>query len=409
MLIFSAFFSGLEIAFLSANKLRIELKSNQGKRWARILSEYFKSPSEFISTILVGNNVALVIYGATMEEIFRPYFQSEPFFFPSFLALICATLISTVIVLITAEFLPKALFRLNPSGILAILIYPFELFYYLLWPFVQLVMWLSKIILQKVFKREFTEKTPVFTKIDLDHFISQSAQHTERDEESDVDTEILKNALDFGNVKVRDCLVPRTDIVGVDINTDIPSLIDLIVESQHSKILVYEENIDNIIGYVHHLDLQKKPESIRSILIPILITNESRSAHEMLNEFSTTQKSIALVVDEYGGTAGVITIEDIMEEIFGEIEDEHDDREEEEVMVLDDGYLIEAKVEVDLLNEKFGLKLEKGEYETLGGYIVAKLESIPQQGEVFVLGNYEVEILKASENRIEKVKMKDLE
>ncbi len=409
MLVFSAFFSGLEIAFLSANKLRIELKSNQGKTWARILSEYFKSPSEFISTILVGNNISLVIYGATMEEIFRPYFESDPFYFPSFLALICATLISTVVVLITAEFLPKALFRLNPSGILAALIYPFQFFYYLLWPFVRFVMWLSKDILQRVLKREFTEKTPVFTKIDLDHFISQSAQHTEQDEESEVDTEILKNALDFGNVKVRDCLVPRTEIIAVDINTNIPSLIDLIIESQHSKILVYEENIDNIIGYVHHLDLQKKPKTIKSILMPILITNESRSAHDMLNEFSTTQKSIALVVDEYGGTAGVITIEDIMEEIFGEIEDEHDDREEEEVLVLNDGYIIEAKVEVDMLNEKYGLKLDKGEYETLGGYVVSKLEDIPKQGEVFILGNYEVEIIKASENRIEKLKLKDLE
>ncbi|MFY0644738.1 MAG: HlyC/CorC family transporter [Bacteroidia bacterium] len=410
MLLFSAFFSGLEIAFLSANRLRIELKSNQGKHWARICSDYFKSPSEFISTILVGNNIALVIYGATMEEIFRPLFMGDPYNLPSFVALILATLISTVIVLTTAEFLPKALFRLNPSGILSILIYPFQFFYYLLWPFVRFVMWLSKKVLRRVFNKDFTEKTPEFTRIDLDHFISQSAQHSDRNEESDVDTDILKNALDFSNVKVRDCLVPRTDIVAVDILTDIDELIDVIISSQHSKILVYEENIDHVIGYVHHIDLQKKPASIESILMPILITNESRSAHDMLNEFSKTQKSIALVVDEYGGTAGVITIEDIMEEIFGEIEDEHDDREEDhEAIELEDGYVFSAKMEVDAINERFDLKMNEGEYETLGGFIVAKLEDIPNQGDIFVIDNFEIEILAASETRIERVKLKHLE
>ena len=317
MLILSAFFSGLEIAFITANKLRIELKSNQGVHWAKLCSNYLKAPSKFISTILVGNNVALVIYGITMEEIIRPKFQS----FGSAPSLIMATVISTAIVLITAEFLPKALFRLNPSGILSVLIYPFQLFYFLLWPLVQFVIWLSRTILNTVLKTDFTEKTPAFSKIDLDHFISQSSHQSSDGEDPDVDTDILKNALDFGNVKVRDCLIPRTEITAIDIEATIKELEKLFIESQHSKILVYKENLDNIIGYVHHLDLHKKPKSIKSILIPILITNESKSANEMLNEFSKSQKSIALVVDEYGGTAGIITVEDIMEEIFGEIED----------------------------------------------------------------------------------------
>ncbi|MEY2924194.1 MAG: hypothetical protein RLZZ337_742 [Bacteroidota bacterium] len=409
MLILSAFFSGLEIAFISANKLRIELKSNQGIHWAKMCSSYLKAPSKFISTILVGNNVALVIYGITMEEIIRPKFQAIGFGPAS--SLVFATVISTAVVLITAEFLPKALFRLNPSGILSVLIYPFQLFYVLLWPLVQFVIWLSRTLLNSILKMDFTEKTPAFSKIDLDHFISQSSHQSSDGEDPDVDTEILKNALDFGNVKVRDCQIPRTEITAIDIESTIKELEKMFIESQHSKILVYKENLDNIIGYVHHLDLHKKPKSIKSILIPILITNESKSANEMLNEFSKSQKSIALVVDEYGGTAGIITVEDIMEEIFGEIEDEHDDVAEENEMVSEDEdiYTFAAKLEVDYLNEKYDLKIPEGDYETLGGFVLANLEEIPKVDEVFVIDKYEIRILEASEQRIERLEMKYLE
>ncbi|MDA8886726.1 hemolysin family protein [Bacteroidia bacterium] len=401
-LILSAFFSGLEIAFISANRLRIELKSNQGKHWAKLCSSYIKSPSKFISTILVGNNVALVIYGITMEEILRPQFEM----WGPFPALLIATLISTGIVLITAEFLPKALFRLNPSGILSVLIYPFQVFYFVLWPIVRFVIWLSNTILSKMLKAEFTEEAPAFSKVDLDHFISQSSQSTGEGEEQDVDTDILKNALDFGNVKVRDCLVPRTEVTAIDIDSTIEELEELFVESQHSKLLVFKENMDNIIGYVHHLELHKKPKSIKSVLIPILITNEARSANDMLNEFSQTRKSIALVVDEYGGTAGIITVEDIMEEIFGEIQDEHDEVEVATEKVTDDGvYTLSAKTEVDYLNEKYDLKIPAGEYETLGGFVLANLEDIPRAGEVFVIDNFEIKILVAAEQRIDSVEL----
>lgn len=405
-LILSAFFSGLEIAFISANKLRIELKSNQGKHWAKLCSNYLKAPSKFISTILVGNNIALVVYGITMEEILRPQFE----YLGSFPALLIATLISTGIVLLTAEFLPKALFRLNPSGILSVLIYPFQLFYVLLWPLVVFVIWLSNTVLSKIFKTEFTEESPAFSKVDLDHFISQSAQNSSEGEDPDVDTDILKNALDFGNVKVRDCLVPRTEITAIDIDSTIKDLEALLIESQHSKILVYKENVDNIIGYIHHLDLHKKPKSIKSILIPILITNESKSANDMLNEFSRTHKSIALVVDEYGGTAGIITVEDIMEEIFGEIEDEHDEVIEEDEQVSEDGvYQLSAQLEVDYLNEKYELNIPDGDYETIGGFVLANLEDIPKEGEVFVIENFEVKVLLASEQKIEKIEFKILD
>lgn len=412
-LLLSAFFSGLEIAFISANKLRIELKSNQGKQWAIMCSSYLKSPSKFISTILVGNNIALVVYGITMEEIFRPKF--EVLYAPyidntAFLALLSATLVSTAVVLLTAEFLPKALFRLNPSGILSILIYPFQIFYVLLWPLVVFVIWLSNNILGKLLNTDFTEKTPAFGKVDLDHFISQSAQSHTEGEEPEVDTDILKNALDFGNVKVRDCLVPRTEITAISSDATIKELEELFIESQHSKILVYKENIDHIVGYAHHLDLHKKPKSIKSVLIPILITNESKAANDMLNEFSKTQKSIALVVDEYGGTAGIITVEDIMEEIFGEIQDEHDEVTEEDEQVLDDGvYVLSAKLEVDYINEKYEVNIPTGEYETLGGFVLANLEDIPSEGEVFVIENFEVKILEASEQRIERLELKILE
>ncbi len=407
-LILSGFFSGLEIAFISANKLRIELKSNQGERWAKMCSNYIKAPSKFISTILVGNNIALVVYGITMEEIFRPKF--EMLGLSTFPALLSATIISTVIVLITAEFLPKALFRLNPSGILKVLIYPFQVFYVLLWPLVQFVIWLSNKALNAFLPGKFTEETPAFGKVDLDHFISQSAQSGSDNEDQEVDTEILKNALDFGNVKVRDCLVPRTDITAIDGDSTIKELEKLFVESRHSKILVYRENIDNIIGYTHHLDLHKKPKTIKSILIPILITNESKSASDLLNEFSRTQKSIALVVDEYGGTAGIITVEDIMEEIFGEIEDEHDEVEEENEVLREDGvFELSAKLEIDYLNEKYDLDLPEGDYETLGGFVVSNLEDIPSAGEVFIIDNFEIRILEASEQKIERIALSVVE
>ncbi len=405
MLILSAFFSGLEIAFISANKLRIELKSNQGKHWAKMCSSYIKSPSKFISTLLVGNNIALVIYGITMEEIFRPKIE-DAFGFSAFPALLFATFISTAIVLITAEFLPKALFRLNPSGILSVLIYPFQVFYVLLWPIVQFVLWLSNKVLNGLIPGDFTEEIPAFGKVDLDHFILQSAQSSVDGDDQEVDTEILKNALDFGNVKVRDCLVPRTEITAIDTSSSINDLEQLFIDTQHSKILVFQENVDNIIGYTHHLDLHKKPKTIKSILIPILITNESKSANDMLNEFSRTQKSIALVVDEYGGTAGIITVEDIMEEIFGEIEDEHDEVEEENELVTDEGvYQLNAKLEVDYINEKYELHIPEGDYETIGGFVLSNLEDIPKTDDIFVIDNFEIRILEASEQKIERLEL----
>lgn len=404
MLILSAFFSGLEIAFLSSNKLRIELKSNQGVRWASICSKYIKQPSKFISTILVGNNIALVVYGIVMEELLR-YAILQPYLGGTSEAvqLLVATLISTFFVITLAEFLPKALFRLNPSGILSILIYPFQLFAFLLMPVVRFTLWLAKAVLQLILRKEFTEESPAFTKMDLDYYIMQSQKNV-TEENREVDTDILKNALDFGNVKVRDCLIPRTEIVGIEYNDSVENLERMFIESGHSKILVYKDNIDHIIGYVHHIDMFKRPESIQSILIPIMITNEAKQANELLNEFTLRRKSIALVVDEFGGTAGIVTTEDIIEEIFGEIEDEHDENDDiVDKKISDLEYEFSAKLEVDYLNEEYHLNIPEGEYDTLGGFIIAHHESIPEEGEVVVIEPFHFKILSSQGNRLELV------
>lgn len=397
----AAFFSGLEIAFVSANKLRIELKSKQGSAWATLVSDYYKSPSRFISTILVAYNVVLVIYGIFIGKTLAD--MLDPFHFSRVSNLLISTVISTIIVLFTADFLPKALFRINPNFILSIFIYPFQLFYYLLWPIVQFTIWLSKKVLRLLTSQVFVETAPAFTKVDLGHFISETLQDNRK---SEVDAEILKNALDFSTVRVRNCVVPRTDLVAIDVDETMDALRDLFIESRHSKILVYRDSIDNIIGYVHQIDMFKKPKSIKSVLMPILITNESRTAQQMLNEFVKKRKSIALVVDEFGGTAGIITVEDIMEEILGEIEDEHDDDNHiTEKQIGENEYEFSASLEVDYLNEKYDFNIPEGEYETLAGYIIAEHGSIPSEGEILTIQRFRVTILKFDEARIDLVRM----
>jgi CBS domain containing-hemolysin-like protein len=404
----SAFFSGLEIAFLSANKLRIELSNAQGKKWAFYVSEFIKSPSKFLSTILVGNNLALVIYGILMEEAL-----SKKFTFPfkiiddNFTSLIFITLISTAIIVLIAEFLPKALFKISPSAILSVLIYPFKLAYIILWPLTSLVIRFSEWVLRKIFKSDDFEQKPIFSKVDLDHFVELGLDNTTKDEETDVATEIFKNALDFSSIQVRDCVVPRTELVSVSLDSSINELEELFQSSRHSKILVFKDSIDNVIGYVHHLDLFKHPESIKSILHSIPVTSETKSAQLMLEEFSQLKKSIALVVDEYGGTAGIITVEDIMEEVLGEIDDEHDETDSTVEVVIDKNhYQFSAQLEIDYLNEKYELNLPDGDYETLGGFIVSELEDIPQEGDEFNIKNFYIKVIKASDRKIETVELK---
>jgi CBS domain containing-hemolysin-like protein len=397
----AAFFSGLEIAFVSASKLRVELKNKQGSHWASLVSDYYKSPSRFISTILVAYNIALVLYGIFIGKALSDLLHK--FNLSGISDLLVSTLISTVIVLFTADFLPKALFRINPDFILSIFIYPFQLFYYTLWPIVQFVIWSSKKILRLLTSQTFIETAPAFTKVDLGHFISETLKDNKK---SEVDAEILQNALDFSAVRVRDCFVPRTDLVAIELHDSMENLLELFKESRHSKILVYRDTIDNIIGYVHQVDLFKKPSTIKSILMPIIITNQSRTAQQMLNELVKKRKSIALVVDEFGGTAGIVTIEDIMEEILGEIDDEHDDDNHlVEKHISENEFEFSASLQVDHLNEKYGFNIPEGDYETLAGYIISEYGSIPQVGEVLKIQRFKVEILKFDEARIDLVRL----
>lgn len=401
----AAFFSGLEIAFVSANKLRIELLSKQGSRWAFIVSDYYKSPSRFISTILVAYNIVLVIYGIFIGDVLNELLLSLNL--SGFSNLLISTVISTIIVLFTADFLPKALFRINPNFILSIFIYPFQLVYFTLWPIVKFVIWMSKKVLKLLTDQVFIETAPAFTKVDLGHFISETLQDTRK---SEVDAEILKNALDFSAVRVRDCIVPRTDLIAIEINASMDELLELFKSSYHSKILVYQDSIDNIIGYVHQVDLFKNPKSIKSILMPILITNESRTAQQMLNEFVKKRKSIALVVDEFGGTAGIITVEDIMEEILGEIDDEHDhDNDIVEKRISETEFEFSGSLEVDYLNETYGFNIPEGEYETLAGFIIAESGHIPAEGETIAIQRFRAKILKFDEARIELVRLEIME
>jgi CBS domain containing-hemolysin-like protein len=348
-----------------------------------------------------------------MEQLLNKRFQNAlPFTIidENFTTLIIITLISTIIVVLFAEFLPKALFRISPSFLLSFLIYPFKVFYFILWPIVNLVIIFSQFFIKKFLKIEVFENQPIFSKVDLDHFVEMGLDQNPLDDEMDVATEIFKNALDFSNVSVRDCLVPRTDLVTISLDENIAFLEKLFIESRHSKILVFKDSIDNIVGYVHHLDLYKKPKSLKSILHSIPVVSETKSARLMLEDFSKLKKSIALVVDEYGGTSGIITVEDIMEEVFGEIDDEHDDLDSNDEIVLDDNhYQLSAQLEIDYLNEKYHLNLPEGDYETLGGFIVSELENIPEVNDEFQINNFQIKVLEATDRRIERLELKALD
>lgn len=402
-LLFSAFFSGIEIAFISANKLRIELQNKQGFFNAKILSWYLKDPSKFISTTLIGNNIALVIYGIYCGEILDTMLATS--IQSQFWKLILITSISTVIVLITAEFIPKVLFRINPDFVLNLFIIPFHICYFLLWPIVTFILWISKSLIKLLTGEKYATVQPVFTKIDLDQFISQTGQ-IELDEDVNLSREMFKNALDFGSLKVRDCIVPRTEIVAIDESENIEELFNLFKESRHSKILVYRDNIDNIIGYVHQVSMFKNPKTISDATMPILITNETRLLNDQLKEMTQKRKSIAVVVDEFGGTAGIITIEDIIEEIFGEIDDEYDVEDLKEIVINDNHYIFSGRLSIYDLNERYELDIPEGDYETLGGYVISICESIPSDNEVIVTEEFEFIIKSVKQARIEEIELK---
>lgn len=404
-LIFSAIFSGLEIAFVSANKLKIELDSKQGKLSAKIYSRFLKTPSYFIATMLVGNNIALVIYGIVMAVLLEPFISK--YVHSEIVLLLAQTGISTALVLIVAEFLPKVFFRINPNKTLAFFAIPVFIIYYTLYPIVIVFTTLSEFILTKFFKQDSSAQEIVFGKLDLGQYIEESTENVKDKNSIDHEVTIFRNALDFSNIKARECMVPRIDITAVEVNESIETVKQKFIETGFSKILVYRDNVDNMIGYVHSFELFKKPESIKSILLPLLIVPESMPANEALSQFIAQHRSMALVVDEFGGTSGILTIEDVIEQIFGEIEDEHDTDELTEQKISETEYLFSARHEIKYLNEKYHLKLpESDEYETLAGLIIHLYESIPGINERILTPIHEFTIKKVAGNRIDLVKLK---
>jgi putative hemolysin len=403
-LLFSAFFSGMEIAFISANKLHIEVLRQQGALSGRILSKFVSNQAHFLGTTLVGNNLALVLYGIYMASLMEPVLLALLPIDSQVLVLICQSLISTILVLVTAEFLPKSLFLQNPDRLLSALAMPMAIIYYGMYPVTFLVVGISKFFIEKVFRYEYSDDKPVFGLTDLNNYIKQTISST-AEQTSEVDAKILNNAIEFKAVKIRECLIPRTEIVAVDVEEPIEVLKETFISSGHSKIIVYQDSIDDIIGYCHSLEMFKKPENIRSILTPIIIVPETMPANELLIQFIAQRKSLAWVVDEYGGTSGIVSMEDVMEEIFGEINDEHDVEDLIEQKIDDDNFLFSARHEIDFINEKYLLTLPEGDYDTLGGLILAEHENIPSANETITIDGFSFQIVSMEDNRIGTVKL----
>jgi len=410
-LLFSAFSSGSEIAFLSSNKLRIELDRSQGSFSAKIIWNFVKSPSRFIASMLIANNISLVIYGIVMEkeilqtELLKSYLPLQLHGHGTLL--IIQTICSTLIILIAAEFIPKVLFRINPNATLDLLAVPIRILYLILYPIVWVVLKLSSFFMQTLFRIQIVEERPVFGRVDLDMYVRELTTRNNQAEEMDTEIRIFQNALDFKEVKVRECMIPRNEIVAMNVTGTIEELQKLFIETKLSKILIYRDNIDNIIGFVHSSEMFKRPQNLNQILLPVTIVPEVMNANDLLKQFTNQHRSVAIVVDEYGGTSGMVTIEDIIEEIFGEIQDEHDVPEETEKKLSDTEYLFSGRLEIDYLNKKYDLNIpESEEYETLGGFIFQHHENIPEQNEEIIIPPFTIVALKVKNNRIEQVRFR---
>ena len=401
-LFFSAFFSGLEIAFVSADKLKIEIERQKGGLVSRIISNFTQKPDKYIATMLLGNNASLVIYGLVMAKLLEPVIAK--FVHSEFGVLLIQTILSTLLILIAAEFMPKIIFKKYPNRTLRVFAIPVWIAYVILYPLTQFTIWISNFFLQffKKGKREDTEKI-VFGKVDLNSYLSK---FTETSEEIEDELKIIQNALDFEDIKIRQCIVPRNEIVAIEENASISDLKKIIIETGYSKIPVYRKSIDNIIGYVHVHGLYRNPKNIKQIMVDIPIIPETMTAKKLFNILIKRKRSLALVVDEYGGTSGIVTIEDILEEIFGEIEDEHDVEELILKREEDGTYLVSGRAEIDRINEEFNLNIpETEEYETIAGLILEKLERFPEKGEVIDFEDFKLEIIDAEQPKIELVKI----
>lgn len=403
-LIFSAFFSGLEIAYISSNRLKIELDKAKGTINSKILNIFYQNESRFIAMLLLGNNIALVFFGLFAAKLLDPIINGWGIS-NEFVVLLIQTILSTGLVLITAEFLPKALVQINPNAYFRYASLPMLVIYFILYLPTFLVLGFSAVVL-KILRLRTDESEKVFSKVDLEHYVQDINERLEEEEDLGNEVQILQNALDFGSVKARDCMVPRTEVVSIEINDSIEELKTKFIDTGLSKIIVFKENIDNIIGYVHSFEIFKNPSSIKQILLPIPFIPEAKPGKELLELFAEKSGNIAVVVDEYGGTAGIITIEDVIEEIFGEIEDEHDREDWLEERINETEFRFSARVEIDYINQEYELGIEENElYETLGGLLIHHLANIPQAGTQLKLENLIIIAEEVSDHRIDVVKI----
>ncbi|MAZ58391.1 MAG: hemolysin [Flavobacteriales bacterium] len=403
-LLFSAFFSGMEIAFVSANKFKIFLDKEKGTLSNKIVSKFTEKPSNFIVSMLIGNNIALVIYGIYMALLLDPIIQMHITTIDLFVLLIQVT-ISTFLVLLVAEFLPKVFFSLFPNKLLSFFAFPTVFIVTILYPLSLCINGISTLLIKLFFQSHTISQKPVFNRIDLDQYLEEHNLITKQTmQEVDTEVEILQNALDFSNIKVRDCMVPRTEIVGININDSMLNLRRQFIKTGHSKVLVYKENLDNVIAYVHSYEMFKNPKKIQDILLPISLLPESLLAQTALDKLLKDRRSVALVVDEYGGTSGLICVEDIIEELVGEIEDEHDIRTFLGQKIGENKYHLLGKHKIDELNKEYSFDFPASEeYDTLNGFIVHKIARIPKNQEVIRFNNYEFKIIKIQDNVIEEV------
>jgi CBS domain containing-hemolysin-like protein len=407
-IILSAFFSGMEIAFVTSNKLRIELDRKQGVFGSEILNLFTNNPGQYIATMLIGNNISLVIYGLVFSSLLAPVFS--PFIESDLLILILNTLISTAIILFVAEFLPKTIFIISPNFFLKFLSVPTLIFFFLFYPISKFTLAASNLFIRLFFKISPGDKKQenlIFSKVDLDHFVNLSKQSKEESEPDHHNIRIFQNALDFSNVKLRECMVPRTEIEAVESTITVEELREKFIETRLSRILVYQNTIDNITGYFDLKDIFKNPSDISSSLRKLAIVPETMPANKLLKLFVDEKKSIALVVDEFGGTSGMVTIEDVLEEIVGDIEDEHDTNDLIEKVTGKNEYILSGRIEIDYLNEKYNLNLpEEDDYETLAGMIMYYHGGIPGNNDVIRIGNIVIKVVRATTTRLELVNLK---
>ena len=403
-LILIGFFSGYEIGFVSANRLSLELKKKQGNSSGKIIAKFLETPTQFIGTCLIGLNISLVVFGIQFESLLHKYIW-ERWALGPYSILLGNTILSTLVILLIGELVPKAIFKARAASMIT-LFAPLAQFFHLLFrPITILLVNLAQFVLKYLFQMRIIHKKEGFTKVDLAHFVQQTKQSKEQ---QDLNTDLFENALSLPDIKIRECLVPRTEIVGVELSTSIQTLSAIFIETKLSKLIVYEESLDSIVGYVHQLDLFKKPTHIASILHSIPLVTESMNAADLISLFSKKRKSIAWVVDEFGGTAGIVTMEDVLEEIFGEIRDEYDVEEFVEKQLAADEFIFSGRLELDYLKEKYELDFPENESETLSGYIINKHEAIPKQKETIIVDDYQIDVLTVSDTRIEMVKLKIL-